>query len=461
MTHMDDPPPQTDWLATAAAAMPDAIALVEDDGAQVSYAELDDLAARATGQLHQTFGLAPTGLMGFTPFHVQRRVVAGIWATWRLGAAAMIADPHRPMLIEGADGIRTKWGIPELIADLEVFGEPSRPAVTPSGDQLHTVLLTSGTSGSPRPVRLTHANVAAAVATSAERIGNSGADRWLLNLPLHHIGGLSVLWRSAHAGGTVVVHEAFDATRAAKAMKRGEVTIASLVPTMLRRILDSDPGPYEGMKAVLLGGAAAPVSLVERALDMGLPVLQTYGMTETCSQVTTVDPGAARQSLGTAGIPLRGMSVRIDNQGSGEILVDGPAVSPGYLGEPDRTGPHHTGDIGSIDAGGRLIVKGRIDDMIVTGGENVHPTAVADVIGRHPLVQRVEVVGVPDAEWGDLVGAVLVADQDAVREIEEWARLQLARHEVPKRWVFVTEMPVLENGKVDRARVAELAGGKL
>lgn len=454
---MDDLSQQANWLATAAAATPDAIALVEDDGGQVSYAELDDLAARAAGQLHQAFGLAPTRLMGFAPFRVQRRVLAGMWATWRLGAAVMVADPQSPMLIGGADGIRTKWGIPELIADLDIFGEPARPAVTLSRDQLHTVLLTSGSGGSPRPVRLTRGNVSAAVAAAAERLGNSRSDRWLLNLPLHHVGGLSVLWRAAHAGGTVVVHDGFDATRAAEAMKHGEVTIASLVPTMLSRILESDPGPYEGMRAVLLGGAAASVSLVERALDAGLPVLQTYGMTETCSQVTTVAPGAARESLGTAGIPLRGMSVSIDDQDSGEILVDGPAVSPGYLGEPDRTGPHRTGDIGSIDADGRLIVEGRIDDMIVTGGEKVYPAPVADVIGRHPLVDRVEVIGVPDAEWGNLVGAVLVADQDAIQEIEEWARLQLARHEVPKRWVFVAEMPLLENGKVDRARVAEVA----
>ncbi|MDJ0498174.1 MAG: AMP-binding protein [Acidimicrobiia bacterium] len=456
---MDDPSPETDWLATAAVATPDAVALVEDDGTRVTYAELDDLAARAVGQLHQAFGLAPTGLMGFAPFRVQRRVLAGMWATWRLGAAVMVADPHSPMLIGGADGIRTKWGIPELIADLEIFGEPSRPPTAPGRGQLHTVLLTSGSGGSPRPVRLTHGNVAAAVAASSERLGNSGADRWLLNLPLHHIGGLSVLWRSAWAGGTVVVHDSFDATRAAKAMKHGGVTVASLVPTMLHRILEADPGPYEGMKAVLLGGAAASVSLVERALDAGLPVLQTYGMTETCSQATTVEPGAARESIGTAGTPLRGMSVTIDGQGLGEILVDGPAVSPGYLGEPDRTGPHRTGDVGSIDAEGRLVVKGRIDDMIVTGGENVYPAAVAEVIGRHPVVKRVEVVGVPDPEWGNLVGAVLVADADAIQEIEEWARLQLARHEVPKRWVFVTEMPLLENGKVDRGRVGELARG--
>jgi O-succinylbenzoic acid--CoA ligase len=354
--------------------------------------------------------------------------------------------------------MRAKWGIPELISDLDVFGEPIRPEVSYRGDALHTVLLTSGSAGAPRAVRLTHGNVAASVAASAERLGNTGADRWLLNLPLHHIGGLSILWRSASAGGAVVVHDGFDPIRSARAMKNGDVTVASLVPTMLARILETEPGPYEGMTAVLVGGAAAPRSLVEQALDAGLPVVQTYGMTETCSQVATVAPGSQRDSLGTVGTPLSGMSVIIDRSGPGEILVDGPAVSPGYVGEPDRVGPHHTGDIGMIDPAGRIVVKGRLDDLIITGGENVYPAGVADVIGRHPIVDRVEVVGIPDSEWGQLVTAVVVADDAAAAEIEEWARLQLPRHEVPKRWVFVSEMPLLDNGKVNRIALAQLAG---
>ena len=457
---MDDPSARTDWLAAAAAATPDGIALVENDGTEVTYAELDHLTACLVGQFQRPFDLGSVGLMGFAPFLVQRRILAGMWAAWRLGGAVMVADPQSPLLIGGTEGMRARWGIPELISDLDIFGDPVRPEVSPSADALHTVLLTSGSTGVPRPVRLTYGNVAAAVSASAERIGNTGADRWLLNLPLHHVGGLSILWRSACAAGTVVVHDVFDAIRAARAMKDGDVTVASVVPTMLARILEADPGPYEGMRAVLVGGAAAPRSLIEQSLAAGLPVIQTYGMTETCSQVATVVPGSQRESLGTVGTPLRDMAVTIDSSGSNEILVDGPAVSPGYLGEPDRTGPHRTGDIGMIDAAGRIIIQGRVDDLIITGGENVYPAGVAEVIGRHPIVDRVEVVGPPDPEWGQLVTAVLVADSEAAGEIEEWARLQLPRHEVPKRWVFVVEIPLLPNGKVDRTALDALAKGE-
>jgi O-succinylbenzoic acid--CoA ligase len=306
-------------------------------------------------------------------------------------------------------------------------------------------------------VRLTRGNVAAAVAASQQRLGNEAGDRWLLNLPLFHVGGLSVLWRSAAAAGTVVIHDDFDADRSAAAMKDGSITMASLVPTMLHRILEADPGPYYGMRAVLLGGAAANRDLVERALEAGIPIVQTYGMTETCSQVATVAPGEAAESLGTAGRPLDGMDVIIDGDDIGEIVVSGPAVSPGCLGEPDRVGGHRTRDLGYFDDEGRLVVLGRVDDMVVTGGENVYPQLVADVLSRYRFVGRVEVVGVPNREWGQSLVAIVVGDGATRRRIERWARERLARHEVPRQWVFVDELPLLPSGKVDRVALADLA----
>lgn len=456
---MTNSPTETDWLASAAVDTPDAIAVVEDGDSGVTYAELDHLAARAVGQLGLSFDLVSAGLMGFAPFRVKREPLAAMWATWRLGAAVMLADPQGPALMGGSAGVQERWGVTAFVTDIEISGAPTRaPAVTDE-ELLHSVLLTSGSGGQPRPVRLTHGNVAAAVAASAERLGNTAEDRWLLAMPLHHIGGLSVMWRSFAARGTMVVHDGFDATRAARALLDGSITITSLVPTMLHRILDVEPGPYRESPAVLLGGAAADPALVEMALDAGLRVQQTYGMTEACSQVATVAVGEERWSLGTAGRPLDGMEVIAGTDEPAEIMIDGPAVFPGYLGEPNREGPHPTGDLGMFDTEGRLVVLGRLDDMIVSGGENIYPTTVTEVVHRHPMVERVEVVGVADPEWGEVVAAVLVADPDAREEIEEWARLQLARHQVPKRWVFVEVLPLLDNGKVDRAALLDLVGG--
>jgi O-succinylbenzoic acid--CoA ligase len=180
-------------------------------------------------------------------------------------------------------------------------------------------------------------------------------------------------------------------------------------------------------------------------------------MTEACSQIATVAPGQAVESLGTAGEPLAGMEVTTGGAGVGEIVVAGPAVSPGYLGEPDRVGGHRTGDIGYVDDKGRLVVLGRVDDMVVTGGENVYPSLVADVLSRHQYTGRIEIVGVPDSEWGQVLVAVVVGDPESRGRIERWAQERLSRHEIPKRWVFVDEMPLARSGKVDRAAVLELA----
>jgi O-succinylbenzoic acid--CoA ligase len=192
--------------------------------------------------------------------------------------------------------------------------------------------------------------------------------------------------------------------------------------------------------------------MIERALDSGLPVLQTYGMTESCSQVATVEPGAARTALGTAGRPLDGFIVTIVD---GEIMIDGPSVSPGYLGEPPRSGPHRTGDLGRFDDDGRLIVVGRRNDMIITGGENVHPSAVEAAIEELAAVRGAVVFGIDDDEWGQAVVAVIEADPGVERSVPEALTGRLARHEIPKRCIAVEHLPLLPNGKVDRRSVIE------
>jgi len=321
-------------------------------------------------------------------------------------------------------------------------------------DDAFVVVPTSGSSGAPRGVILTKQNIAAAVGASQRRLGNGPEDRWLLTLPLSHVGGLSVVWRSLAAGGSIHLLPEFETGTVIAALRDRAVTMASLVPTMLHRILERDPGSYSGLAAILLGGAPASVELVQRALFAGLPVLQTYGMTETGSQVATVEPGTAIEALGTVGRPLPGVNVSIDD---GEILVDGPMVSPGYLGEPPRHGPHRTGDIGYLDDHERLVVTGRKDDVIITGGENVHPSTIEAVIASLPMAGQAVVVGAEDDEWGHIVVAVVEAEPDELSEIERVVRLRVARHEVPRCWVAVPELPLLANGKPDRAAALMLA----
>lgn len=333
----------------------------------------------------------------------------------------------------------------------------SRPAVEGQrADGAVVCLATSGSSGEARIVPLTMANLTAAVEASRARLGTGQDDRWLACLPLTHIGGLSVLLRSFEAGGVAVVGAFGGATPAL--IERVRPSVASFVPTMVNRLLGSDPDAIASIGTSLVGGAALSESLDMRARDAGVNLVPTYGMTETSSQVATrspVDPtthvGLARGSVGQ---PLDGFTVTISSHtegGPGRIMVDGPAVFSGYLGHEPRKGPFVTSDVGVIASDGSLTVLGRVDDVIITGGENVSLVSVQDSLASIADVDGVVVVGIDDVEWGTAVCALVEAS--GLRAAQEGAAGVLASHEVPKRWASAERIPLLPNGKVDLAAV--------
>ena len=307
------------------------------------------------------------------------------------------------------------------------------------------VVFTSGTTGLPKGVRLSKSNLEAAATASMAHLGHGAEDNWLLAIPLHHVGGLSILVRQAYAGGSVTLQSGFEPATFAAAM-RGRVTMASVVPTMLRRILDH--GPFSGLRAVLVGGGPIPHGLLEEAVQAGLPVLPTYGMTETFGQVATLLPGSPVERKAH---PLPGVDIRIEDDG--RIAVRGDQVSPGYLGEPDRLDPWFvTNDLGSIEADGALRVLGRSDNIIITGGENVSPEQVEAALRRHPRVGEVCVIGVDDEEWGQRLVGVFAGDIEPA-ELIEWAHGLLPTHMVPRSMRRVGEVPMLSIGKPDRRAV--------
>ena len=408
------------WVRERAAEAPNAPALVFADRT-MTYDELDEAADLSAAELRAK-GLDAGSLMQF-PAPLLPETVVELVSGPRLGATLAPYGPMPP------------------------GPEPSDPIGS------YAIVTTAGSTGDPRGVILTAENVVAAVRASQARLGNDASDRWLLCLPLYHIAGLSVVWRSFAAGGSVLIHDRFDAVRVAEALKSGRASMASLVPTMLHRVLEADPGPYPGAKAVLLGGGPASRMLVEQAFDAGLPLLTTYGTTETTSQIATVEPGEGRESLGTVGRPLDGTTVSFEED---EILVDGPAVSPGYLGAPPRVGLHRTRDLGYLDEEGRLVVTGRKDDIILTGGEKVAPQLVEAVLESFPSINRAVVLGVPDDDWGQAVIAVVESDALDEEALGARSRAALAVHQVPKRWVRVDALPELPSGKVDRLAAAAL-----
>lgn len=372
--------------------------------------------------------------------------------TWTYGQAleqVRVRESDEPRLIEPSLTSQSVFDVLAGISGGGVTVVGSEPEVTAPA-RADLVVFTSGTTGRPKGVRLTHENIEAAAHASMLHLGHGPDDNWLLAMPLHHVGGLSIVIRQIYSGGSITLLPRFDVVSFSRAV-RGRVTMVSVVPTMLRRMLDHDRGPHRGLRAVLVGGGPIPDGLLEDASAAGLPVLPTYGMTETFGQVATLRPGSP---LRRHAHPLPGVDIAITDDG--RIALKGDQVSPGYLDEPDReTEWFLTSDLGRMDEEGALVVLGRADDVIVTGGENVDPARVEIMITGHPLVSEAVVVGVPDETWGSVVACAYVGNV-SVDELTIWSKSHLTGPMRPRKWRRLESLPRLAIGKPDRSAVSEL-----
>ena len=433
-----------DWLAQRSQSCPDRTALVAD-GSEVTYAELE---AEATWVARR---LAPHGVRrGSTAamtMHPRREQVVLVHALMKTGAVLLPLSPRlsaeeRAEVIaaeEPAVDLDDAGELTQTEADLPLLGEHDM-------DDLACKVMTSGSTGTPDRVGLTYGNFLWSGVASAFNIGVDPEDRWLCCLPLSHISGLGIVMRSVVYGTAAVIHDGFDVDRVAAALERDRITVVSLVATMLSRLLDAG-ADLSGPRAILIGGGPVPEAALEEAIGRGATVVQTYGLTEACSQVTTLAPAEAKRKLGSAGRPLLTTHLRIHD---GEILVQGPTVAPGRA---DADGWLHTGDLGRIDEEGFLYVEDRLDDLIVSGGENVVPAEVENVLLRHPQVADAAVVGREDPEWQQAVTAIVVLTDGAETTPDELRRHcaeSLAGFKVPKRIELAAALPRTPSGKLMR-----------
>lgn len=314
-------------------------------------------------------------------------------------------------------------------------------------EQPLTRTMTSGTTGAPRPVVHSAANHLWSASAAALNLGRRADDRWLCCLPVDHVAGLAILLRSVLYGTAAIIHPGFDVDRVAAAIADEGATLISLVPTQLGRLLDAG-APLGRLRAILCGGAPVPHEMLVEAHGRGARVIQTYGTTETCSQICTLAPEETGARQGSAGRPLAGSRIEIVG---GEILAAGPSIARDSLA---ADGFLHTGDRGRIDADGYLWVEGRFDDLIVSGGENVMPEEVEAALLSHPEVAEVGVAGVADPRWGQAVTAFVVASEGSAspeaEKLLEHCRGRLAPYKVPKRLSFVEELPRTPSGKLRR-----------
>jgi len=508
-----------DWLSHRARATPRKVATIEaDDGAARTYADLDERVEELSGRL-AALGVGVGDHLGVV-LGTRSAFVELVHAAMRLGAvlvplnarltARELADRvgradldlfvcgrdteevAREVTVAGGGTNGGTGGADEdgdedddealPLASVDAPREESRGEVVAvegtdpatfdlpawDHDNPQVVLFTSGTTGRPKAVTLTTGNLFASACGSAFRLGVLPADRWHCCLPMYHMGGLAPVYRSVLYGTAIVVQEGFDAEATLAAMRQHDATGVSLVPTMLRRLLDAGDPP-ESLRFVLLGGAPASRELVERCAERGVPACPTYGTTETASQVTTARPAEAFATPDAVGNPLLFTDVAVVGESGGErprgepgeIVVSGPTVMQGYYDDPAATeraldaDGFHTGDVGYLDDEGRLYVLNRLDDRILTGGENVDPGEVVEALRAHPAVRDAAVVDLDDPEWGQRVAALVVAadlDRDA---LDAHCRDRLADFQRPKTVAIADSLPRTVSGTVDREAVRE------
>lgn len=341
----------------------------------------------------------------------------------------------------------------------EELAESTAVKIVPSFDldEMATMMYTSGTTGKPKGVMHTFGNHWWSAIGSVLNLGLTERDSWYCAVPLFHISGLSILLRSVIYGMKVVLVEQFDEGEANRHIRENGITIMSVVTTMLKRLLTSlgdDRYPAQ-FRCMLLGGGPAPLHVLEQCKQKGIPVFQSYGMTETSSQIVTLAPEYSLTKIGSAGKALFPSQLRIEVDGkqaaaneAGEIVVFGPNVTKGYWNRLEETrqaiqeGWLYTGDIGYVDEDGFLYVLDRRSDLIISGGENVYPAEIEAVLSAHPAVFEAGVTGVADDKWGQVPRAFVVITEDVTeQQLLAHCRMQLATYKMPREIVFCEALP--------------------
>jgi fatty-acyl-CoA synthase len=502
-----------DWLGRRALLTPRKTALVDAaTGARYSYAGLNARANRAAHLLRHQLGIAAGDRVAILApnrieqldliFACGKLGAIAVPLNWRLTppelaailhdctpralayapeyaavAAGLCAGPERPRLLAlgvaaGADvALAAAYEAPGEAPAVESPVEPEDPAL---------ILYTSGTTGRPKGAVLSHRMLVWNSINTIVGWELSAQDVTITHTPLFHTGGLNVLTLPLiHCGGTVVLAERFDPARCLELIAAERVTVLFAVPTMFQMMLDA-PGfaraDLSSVRFFISGGAPCPAALIRAYQARGAPFRQGYGLTEVGPNCFTLQPEDAIRKAGSVGVPNMHLDARIvDDAGRdlppgavGELILRGPVVCSGYWNNPDATaaalrdGWFYTGDLVRRDPDGYYFVVDRKKEMFISGGENIYPAEVENVLSAHPAVAEVAVIGVPDPTWGEVGRAVVVlrpGQQATAAELLAFCREQLARYKIPKSVVFAGELPHHATGKIARQEVRARYGG--
>ncbi|MCC4482905.1 o-succinylbenzoate--CoA ligase [Limosilactobacillus reuteri] len=463
------------WLLKQAATQPNQIA-IDDGNERLSFAELKKQVEVLVGKIdHLNPGsrvgiLATNTLMSYKlslAIMCSGRTI--VWLNWRLAGEELerqIKDSGLQLCL--VENSLWRSGMTDPFKSYSAFlitsADPGELIPVFKSDWVASIMYTSGTTGRPKGVLQTFGNHFYSAVSSALNLGLSSADKWLCVAPIFHISGFSIIMRGLIYGMTVRLVEKFRAEELERILANETVTIMSVVPFMLKKLIQqqnkTNTHYNSAFRCMLLGGGTIDRETLEACLQRSIPVVQCYGMTETCSQIVALRSADALLKLGSVGQPLFSTQLKLSKDG--EILLKTPALTPGYLNLPDKLpskmidGWYRTGDIGHLDKEGYLYIDGRADEMLISGGENIFPQEVEQVYQRYPQINEVAVVGQNDSVWGQVPVAFVVSDRRlSPTKLMNYGYEHLARYKVPQHYIFVSELPKNASGKIRRFMLRE------
>lgn len=463
------------WLLKQAATQPNQIA-IDDGNERLSFAELKKQVEVLVGKIDHLNPGSRVGLLATNTLMSYKLALAImcsgrtiVWLNWRLAGEELerqIKDSGLQLCLVENSLWRSGMTNPfkSYSAFLITNADPGELIPVFKSDWVASIMYTSGTTGKPKGVLQTFGNHFYSAVSSALNLGLSSADKWLCVAPIFHISGFSIIMRGLIYGMTVRLVEKFRAEEIERILANETVTIMSVVPFMLKKLIQqqnkTNTHYNSAFRCMLLGGGTIDRETLETCLQRSIPVVQCYGMTETCSQIVALRSADALLKLGSVGQPLFSTQLKLSKDG--EILLKTPALTPGYLNLPDKLpskmidGWYRTGDIGHLDKEGYLYIDGRADEMLISGGENIFPQEVEQVYQRYPQINEVAVVGQNDSVWGQVPVAFVVSDRRlSTTKLMNYGYEHLARYKVPQQYIFVSELPKNASGKIRRFMLRE------
>ncbi|TEB05314.1 2-succinylbenzoate--CoA ligase [Pelotomaculum schinkii] len=340
----------------------------------------------------------------------------------------------------------------KFISFQEVYQSDQKQDIKLAGEfnpeQIAVIMNTSATTGKFKSVPLRWKQFYAHVEASQKSVGINEEDNWLMVLPMYHISGLTILLRSLYNGTAVTIVDKFNEEQVLKLIGDAAINMLSIVPTMLNRIIDRIE--RHNLRVVLVGGEFIPEPLVEKCLRKNIPIYKTYGMTETTSQSVTFCVFNYPEKIDSVGVPLEEVRISIknpDEDGAGEVLIKSPMLMDGYLGMETISGFFNTEDIGYLDEDGFLYILDRRENIIISGGENIYPQEIENILYAHSEIFECAVIGMEDKKWGQVPVLFVVSslNEDA---IYKYLVKKIAKYKLPQKIVYLDELPKNPSGKI-------------